>query len=227
MDKVKDENQKTFYIRKAFENGWSRDILSLQVKSRLYARQGSAISNFTATLPAPQSDLAKQVFKDPYIFDFLTLADDYREKDLETSLIDHIAKFLVELGAGFAYVGRQYHLEVGEDDYYIDLLFYHLTLRCYVVIEIKKGKFKPEHAGKLNFYLSVVDDKLKHPADQPSIGLLICQDKNKIVAEYALKDINKPIGISEYQLTSAIPENLKSSLPTIEELEKELEQNED
>ncbi len=224
MDKVKDEQQRSFYTQKALENGWSRDILSLQIKSALYARQGSAITNFTATLPAPQSDLAQQVFKDPYIFDFLTMSDDYHERDLEKGLIDHIAKFLVELGAGFAYVGRQYHLEVGEDDYYIDLLFYHLKLRCYVVIELKKGKFQPEFAGKLNFYLSVVDDTLRHPADQKTIGLLICQDKNKIAAEYSLRDINKPIGVSEYQLTSAIPENLKGSLPTIEELEKELEQ---
>jgi predicted nuclease of restriction endonuclease-like (RecB) superfamily len=226
LDKVKGEQQRNFYMQKAIENGWSRDILSLQIKSGLYTRQGGSITNFTATLPAHQSDLAQQVFKDPYIFDFLTMSDDYYEKDLEKGLIDHIAKFLVELGAGFAYVGRQYHLEVGEDDYYIDLLFYHLKLRCYVVIELKKGKFQPEYAGKLNFYLSVVDDKLRHPADQLTIGLLICQDKNKIVAEYALKDINKPIGISEYQLTSAIPDNLKGSLPTIEELEKELEQNE-
>ncbi len=225
IDRVKAKQERNFYMQKTIENGWSRDILSLQIKSGLHARQGSAITNFIATLPAPQSDLAQQVFKDPYIFDFLTMSDDYHEKDLEKGLIDHIAKFLVELGAGFAYVGRQYHLEVGEDDYYIDLLFYHLKLRCYVVIELKKGKFQPEFAGKLNFYLSVVDDKLRHPSDQKTIGLLICQDKNKIAAEYALRDINKPIGITEYQLTSAIPENLKGSLPTIEELEKELEQN--
>ena len=226
IDKVKDEQQRNFYMQKVLENGWSRDILSLQIKSGLYARQGSSITNFTATLPAPQSDLARQVFKDPYIFDFLTMSDDYLEKDLEKSLIDHISKFLVELGAGFAYVARQYHLEVGDDDYYIDLLFYHLKLRCYVVIELKKGRFQPEHAGKLNFYLSIVDDKLRHPSDQKTIGLLICRDNNKIVAEYSLRDINKPIGISEYQLTTAIPDDLKGSLPTIEELEKELEQNE-
>ena len=208
LDRVKDENYRNFYMQKAIENGWSRNILSMQVKSDLHARQGSAITNFTATLPAPQSDLAQQIFKDPYIFDFLTMSEDYHEKDLEKGLIDYIAKFLVELGAGFAYVGRQYHLEVGEDDYYIDLLFYHLKLRSYVVIELKKGKFQPEFAGRLNFYLSVVDDKLRHPADEKTIGLLICQDKNKIAAEYALRDINKPIGVSEYQLTSAIPENL-------------------
>jgi predicted nuclease of restriction endonuclease-like (RecB) superfamily len=226
LDKVKDENQRIFYIQKALENGWSRDVFSLQIKSGLHNRQGASITNFTDTLPSPQSDLARQVFKDPYIFDFLTMSEDYQEKDLEKGLIDHIAKFLIELGSGFAYVGRQFPIEVGGKDYFLDLLFYHLKLRCFIVIEFKKGEFKPEHAGKLNFYLSVVDDKIKHPSDQSSIGLLICQDKNKIVAEYALKDINKPIGISEYQLTSAIPANLKGSLPTIEELEKELEHNE-
>ncbi len=192
LDKVKEESQRLFYMKKAIENGWSRDILSLQIKSGLHLRQGSVVTNFNATLPSPQSDLAQQVFKDPYIFDFLTMADDYQEKDLERSLIEHITKFLVELGAGFAYVGKQYHIEVGEKDYYLDLLFYHLKLRCFVVIELKKGEFKPEHAGKLNFYLSVVDDMVRHPNDQATIGLLICQDKNKIVAEYALKDINKP-----------------------------------
>lgn len=212
-------------MQKTIENGWSRDILSLQIKSGLHLRQGSVVTNFHVTLPSPQSDLAQQVFKDPYIFDFLTIAEDYQEKDLERGLIEHITKFLVELGAGFAYVGKQYHIEVGQKDYYLDLLFYHLRLRCFIVIEFKKGEFKPEHAGKLNFYLSVVDDMIRHPNDQATIGLLICQDKNKIVAEYALKDINKPIGISEYQLTNAIPENLKGSLPTIEELEKELAQD--
>ena len=195
----------------------------LQIKSGLHLRQGKAVTNFSTTLPSPQSDLAQQVFKDPYIFDFLTLTDDFQEKDLEKGLIEHIAKFLVELGSGFAYVGKQYHIEAGDKDFYIDLLFYHLKLRNYVVIEVKKGEFKPEYAGKLNFYLSLVDDRLKHPQDQMSIGLLICQDKNRIIAEYALKDINKPIGISEYQLTSAIPESFKGSLPTIEELENELQ----
>jgi predicted nuclease of restriction endonuclease-like (RecB) superfamily len=227
IDKVKDTKYRIFYMQKAIENGWSRNVLSLQIKSGLHTRQGTAIMNFAATLPLPQSDFAQQVLKDPYIFDFLTMADDYQERDLEMGLMEHIAKFLVELGAGFACVGRQYHIEIGDEDYYLDLLFYHLKLRCYVVIEFKKGKFKPEHAGKLNFYLSIVDDKIRHPSDQSSVGLLICQDKNKIVAEYALKDINKPIGISEYQLTSAIPENFKGSLPTIEELEKELEQETD
>jgi RecB family endonuclease NucS len=162
--------------------------------------------------------------KDPYIFDFLTLTNDYQEKDLENALTQHITKFLLELGAGFAFVGRQYHLEVGGQDFYLDLLFYHLKLRCYVVIELKKGKFQPEYAGKLNFYLLVVDDLLKTEHDQPGIGLLVCQDKNKVIAEYALKNIDKPIGVSEYQLREAIPENLKGSLPSIAELERELKE---
>jgi len=225
LDKVKDKPEREFYIQKALENGWSRDVLSLQIKSNLYQRQGGSLTNFEQKLPTPQSDLARQLLKDPYIFDFLTLTEDYQEKDLESALTQHITKFLLELGAGFAFVGRQYHLEVGGQDFYLDLLFYHLKLRCYVVIELKKGKFLPEYAGKLNFYLSVVDDVLRTEQDQPSIGLLICQDKNKVVAEYALKNINKPIGVSEYQLTEAIPENLKGSLPSIEDLERELEES--
>jgi predicted nuclease of restriction endonuclease-like (RecB) superfamily len=222
LDKVKEKPEREFYIQKAIENGWSRDVLSLQIKSDLYHRQGSSLTNFEQKLPATQSDLAHQLLKDPYIFDFLSLTEDYQEKDLESALTQHITKFLLELGAGFAFVGRQYHLEVGGQDFYLDLLFYHLKLRSYVVIELKKGKFLPEYAGKLNFYLSVVDDVLRTEQDQPSIGLLICQDKNKVVAEYALKNINKPIGVSEYQLIESIPENLKGSLPSIEELEREL-----
>ena len=222
LDKVKEKPEREFYIQKAIENGWSRDVLSLQIKSNLYQRQGSSLTNFEQKLPATQSDLAHQLLKDPYIFDFLSLTEDYQEKDLESALTQHITKFLLELGAGFAFVGRQYHLEVGGQDFYLDLLFYHLKLRSYVVIELKKGKFLPEYAGKLNFYLSVVDDVLRTEQDQPSIGLLICQDKNKVVAEYALKNINKPIGVSEYQLIESIPENLKGSLPSIEELEREL-----
>jgi len=196
MDKIKEETERLFYIGKALEHGWSRDTLSLQIKSGLYKRQGKAISNFETRLPPPQSDLAQQLTKDPCLFDFLSLTENYQEKDLEKALTEHITKFLLELGAGFAFLGRQYHLEVDDQDFYIDLLFYHVKLRCYVVIELKKGKFLPEYAGKLNFYLSVVDDQLKSDFDKPSIGLLICQDKNKVVAEYALKDINKPIGIS-------------------------------
>jgi predicted nuclease of restriction endonuclease-like (RecB) superfamily len=218
LDKVKDPQEREFYIYKAIENGWSRDILSLQIKSNLYGRQGKAVTNFEARLPSPQSDLARQMLKDPYVFDFLTLREDYQEKDLENALTEHITKFLLELGAGFAFLGKQYHLEVGEEDFYLDLLFYHVRLHCYVVIELKRGKFRPEYAGKLNFYLSVVDDKLRTTGDQPSIGLLICQDRNKVLAEYALKDINKPIGVTQYELTESIPDNLKGSLPTIEAL---------
>ncbi|MEZ0608036.1 YhcG family protein [Fibrella sp. WM1] len=205
------------------EHGWSRDVLSLQIKSGLHERQGKAITNFDNSLPAPQSDLAQQLTKDPYLFDFLTLQDDYQEKDLENALTSHITKFLLELGAGFAFVGKQYHLEVGDQDFYLDLLFYHLKLRCYVVVELKRGKFQPEFAGKLNFYLSVVDDQLKTSLDQPSIGLLICQDKDKVIAEYALKDINKPIGIAEYRLIDSIPADLRGTLPSVEELERELQ----
>lgn len=194
-----------------------------QIDSGYFARKGNALSNFTATLPSPQSSLAQQLTKDPYLFDFLTLADDYQEKDLENALTDHITKFLLELGAGFAFLGRQYHLEVDNQDFYIDLLFYHVKLRCYVVIELKRGKFLPEFAGKLNFYLSVVDDQLRTEFDQPSIGLLICQNKNKVIAEYTLKDVNKPIGISEYLLTESIPKDLKGTLPTIADIERELQ----
>lgn len=226
MDKVKGDEERLFYMAKALEHGWSRDMLSLQIKSGLHQRQGKAITNFESRLPSPQSDLAQQLTKDPYLFDFLTLRDDYQEKDLENALTDHITKFLLELGAGFAFVGKQYHLEVSNQDYHLDLLFYHVKLRAYVVIELKRGAFKPEYAGKLNFYLSVVDDQLKTEMDQPSIGLLICQDKDKVIAEYALKDINKPIGISEYRLTDHIPGNLKGTLPTIEDLERELQKRE-
>lgn len=222
MDKVKDADERNFYVRKAVENGWSRNILAIQIKSGNFHRSGKAVTNFKNQLPEAQSELAQQIIKDPYIFDFLSLSDQYHEKDLEDALTGHITKFLLELGAGFAFVGRQYHIEIGESDFYIDLLFYHLKLRSYIVIELKTGKFIPEYAGKLNFYLSVVDDVLKSSDDQPSIGLLICRDKDKVIAEYALKDINKPIGVSEYRITESIPANLKGKLPTIEELEKEL-----
>lgn len=173
-------------------------------------------------MPSPQSDLVQQTLKDPYLFDFLTLDEPFRERELETGLIRHLERFLIELGQGFSFVGRQYHLDIGEKDFYIDLLFYHLKLRCFVVIDLKKGEFKPDYAGKINFYCNVVDDMLKHETDNPTIGLILCQDKNKVLAEYALRGMNKPIGISEYELTRALPEELKSSLPTIEEIEAEL-----
>lgn len=206
---------------KAFEHGWSRDILVMQIESRLFHRQAKAVSNFAATLPPPQSDLAQQTLKDPYIFDFLGFGDQAQEREIERELVKHITSFLLELGTGFSFVGRQVHLEVEGEDFFIDLLFYHLKLRCYVVIELKATSFKPEYAGKLNFDLSAVDATMRHESDNPSIGLILCKDRKGLIAEYALKDISKPMRVSEYQLVAAIPENLKGSLPTIEELEAE------
>jgi predicted nuclease of restriction endonuclease-like (RecB) superfamily len=222
IGKIKHHQEAQFYIQQTIENGWSRDILSLQIKSDLYNRQGKAISNFNRILPENDSDLANQLLKDPYNFDFLTLTEQYKERELETALVDNITKFLLELGNGFAYVGRQVPLTVGGQEYFIDLLFYHLKLRAYVVIELKATSFIPEYAGKLSFYLSAANDLLKHATDNPTIGLLICKDKNNVVADYALKDINQPIGISEYQLTKLFPQDFRSSLPTIEEIEESL-----
>lgn len=211
-----------YYLHNTLQHGWSRNVLLHQIESGLWRREGKAITNFEHTLPPPQSDLAQQSLKDPYVFDFLTLTQPYNERELEQGLTQHITQFLLELGAGFAYVGKQVPLTVGEKDFYLDLLFYHLKLRSYVVIELKTGEFTPEHAGKLNFYLTTVDKQLKTEQDNPSIGLLLCKEKDKLVAEYALTDVNKPIGISAYQLTQALPDNLKSSLPSIEEIEAEL-----
>jgi len=222
MQKLKDLPTRLWYMEQTIQNGWSRDTLGLMIKSALHERQGKAVTNFDDHLLPPQSDLAHQLLKDPYIFDFLTLTEPFEERELEVSLVKHLEKFLLELGQGFAFVGRQYHLEVSNKDFYLDLLFYHLKLRCFVVIDLKKGDFKPEYAGKMNFYCSVVDDKLKHENDQPTIGLILCQDKDKVLAEYALRDIHKPIGVSDYELTRALPDNLKSSLPSIEEIEAEL-----
>jgi predicted nuclease of restriction endonuclease-like (RecB) superfamily len=222
IQKIKDLNERLWYMRQTIEDGWSRNILDLQIKNNAYKRAAKAVTNFERTLPSPQSDLVQQTLKDPYIFDFLTLDEPFRERELETGLIRHLERFLIELGQGFSFVGRQYHLDIGEKDFYIDLLFYHLKLRCFVVIDLKKGEFKPDYAGKINFYCNVVDDMLKHETDNPTIGLILCQDKNKVLAEYALRGMNKPIGISEYELTRALPEELKSSLPTIEEIEAEL-----
>jgi len=222
MEKIKDHSIRFWYMEQTIQNGWSRDVLGLMIKSGVHKRQGKAVTNFKLTLPDPQSDLARQSLKDPYIFDFLTLTEPFNERELETELIKHLEKFLLELGSGFSFVGRQYHLSISNKDFYIDLLFYHLKLRCFVVIELKKGDFKPEYAGKMNFYCSAVDDHLKHPTDQPTIGLILCQTKDRILAEYALRDVHKPIGVSEYELTRALPENLKSSLPSIEEIEAEL-----
>ncbi len=210
------------YIQETLANGWSRDVLVLQIKSNLYASQGKAISNFKITLPNPQSDFAQQAIKDPYIFDFLSMAQPFNERDIERQLVAHITKFLLELGKGFAFIGRQYHLEVGDSDYYLDLLFYHIKLKCFVVIELKNTKFIPEYAGKLNFYLSAVDSLLKADEDNPTIGMLLCRDKNKIETEFALRDINKPMGVSEFTLTEVVPDELKGSLPTVEEIEEDM-----
>jgi len=222
IERIKDLSSRLWHMEQIILNGWSRDTLALMIKSGVYERQGKSINNFEFTLPDPQSDLARQSLKDPFIFDFLTLTEPFNERELETELIKHLEKFLIELGAGFAFVGRQYRMEISDKDYYIDLLFYHLKLRCYIVIELKKGDFKPEYAGKMNFYCSAVDDLIKDPNDQPTIGLILCQTKDRILAEYALRDVHKPIGVSEYELTRALPENLKSSLPSIEEIEAEL-----
>jgi predicted nuclease of restriction endonuclease-like (RecB) superfamily len=222
LDKVNDLSARLWYAQQTVTHGWSRSILALQIKSGAHARAGKAVHNFHATLPPPQSDLAAQVLKDPYIFDFLTLAEPFRERELELALLDQVQKFLLELGQGFAFVGRQYHLEVADDDFYLDLLFYHLRLRCFVVVDLKKGPFKAEYAGKMNFYCNVVDDRLRHAEDKPTIGLILCQDKNRIIAEYALKGVKKAIGVSEYQLTRALPKAFRSSLPTVEEMETEL-----
>jgi predicted nuclease of restriction endonuclease-like (RecB) superfamily len=211
-----------FYLEQTVINAWSRDTLALQIKSELHKRQGKSINNFQATLPSPLSDLAQQTLKDPYVFDFMTMSSQYKEKDIENQLVTHIRKFLLELGKGFAFVGQQYHLEIAESDYYIDLLFYHIKLKCYVVIELKNSKFIPEFAGKLNFYLSAVDSLLKDENDKPTIGILLCRDKNNIEAEFSLRDIQKPMGVTEFQLTNVLPDELKSSLPTIEEIEQNL-----
>ena len=213
-----------FYITQTIEQGWSRDVLALQLKSRLHERAGKAVTNFSRTLPAPQSDLAQQTLKDPYTFDFMAMTAPYNELDVERQLTQHITQFLLELGKGFAFIGRQYHLEVAGNDYYLDLLFYHVTLKCYVVVELKNRRFIPEYAGKLNFYLSAVDSLLKREDDQPTIGLLLCRDKNNIEVEFALRDMNKPMGVSEYTLVETLPDNLKGALPTVEEIELDLQQ---
>ncbi|NDC83363.1 DUF1016 domain-containing protein [bacterium] len=222
LDKLSNPNQVLFYINECIENGWTRDVLALQIKADLYNRKGQAITNFKNALPNPLSDLAQQTIKDPYIFDFLAMTAPYNERDIENKLVAHITQFLLELGKGFAFIGRQYHLEIGESDYYLDLLFYHTKLKCYVVIELKNTKFYPEYAGKLNFYLSAVDTLLKGDDDNPTIGIMLCRDKNKIEAEFALRDISKPMGVSEFNLTEVLPEELKGSLPTVEEIESDI-----
>lgn len=219
---ISDKAERRFYIQKTMQNGWSRNILSMQIETNLFKRQGNAVTNFKEKLPISQSDLAVATLKNPYLFDFLSLGQNAHEREVEKGLVAHIEKFLLELGDGFSFLGRQYHLQIEDQDFYIDLLFYHIKLRSFVVIELKSGKFKPEYAGKMNFYLSAVDDLLRHPGDNPSIGLILCKSKVGVLAEYALRDMTKPIGLAEYRLEDALPENLKTALPTIEELEAEL-----
>jgi predicted nuclease of restriction endonuclease-like (RecB) superfamily len=222
MQRVKDMSARVWYTEQTSVNGWSRNVLGLAIDRRVHERQGKAVTNFCDLLPSSQSDLALQMLKDPYVFDFLTLEGPFHERELETELVQHLEKFLLELGQGFAFVGRQYRLGVGDEDFYIDLLFYHLRLRAFVVIDLKTGPFKPEYAGKLNFYCNVVNDKLRHAMDQPTIGLILCQTKDRVLAEYALSGIDKPIGVSSYELTRALPASLTSALPTVEEIEAEL-----
>lgn len=223
FQKVSEARKALWYVQKTLENNWSRNVLGIQIENRLYERQAQKpkIDNFAERLPAPNSDLARETLKDPYVLDFLDLGEAAHEREVEQALVDHITRFMLELGKGFAFVGKQYHLEVGGDDFYVDLVFYHLKLHCYVAIELKNGPFKPEYAGKLNFYLTALDEQVKMAEDNPSIGLILCKDRNNVVAEYALRDMNKPIGISRYELAGRLPEELKGSLPTIEEVEAE------
>ena len=224
LDKLDSPTDRLWYAAKAVEHGWSRNVLALQIQAGLHQRQGKAVTNFKKTLPPSQSDLAQGITKDPYLFDFLTLRDDINERAVEEGLVGQVEKFLLELGAGFALVGRQVHLEVGNQDFYLDLLFYHLKLRCFVVIDLKAREFTPEAAGKMNFYLSAVDDRLRREGDQPSIGLILCRDKNRVIADYALRDLSKPIGVSGYvtKLVDSLPKALKGAVPSVAELEKGL-----
>jgi len=225
MEKVSNPETRLWYTQQAVANGWSKTILLIQIESQLHRRHGKALTNFKKNIPDPNSDLAQQMLKDPYCFDFLTLGREAVERDLERGLLNHIRQFLLELGVGFAFIGNQYRIEVGDQEFFIDLLFYHLKLRCYVVIELKMTDFKPEYAGKLNFYLTAVDKQLKGEHDNPTIGLILCKSKNKLVVEYALQDLAKPIGVSSFtaKLMESLPEKLKGQLPTVEQLEAEME----
>ena len=222
LDKLPGLEARRWYAAKAIEHNWSRNVLVMQIETRLLERSGQAVTNFPATLPAPESDLARESIKDPYRFDFLGLSDEAQEREIEHALVRHVTEFLLELGAGFAFVGRQVLLDVGGDEFFIDLLFYHLKLRCYIVIELKGGKFKPEHLGQLGFYLTAVDRQVKSEHDNPTIGLLLCKSKNKVVAEYALGDKSQPMGVAEYKLLESLPTELQTSLPSIEQIEREL-----
>ena len=222
LTKLADPSLREWYARQALQHSWPRDTLTVQIKNQLHLRQGQAVTNFDQRLEAPQTGLATEILKDPYHFDFLGLGDEAHERDIENALIRHITRFLLELGAGFAFVGRQFQLVVGGDEFFLDLLFYHTRLKCYVVVELKAQAFQPAHAGQLNFYLSAVDAQVKAPDDKPTIDLLLCKTQNRLVAEYALSGIDKPIGVAEYQLVRALPEPLDTNLPSIEEIEAEL-----
>ncbi|MBD0361454.1 MAG: DUF1016 domain-containing protein [Coleofasciculus sp. C3-bin4] len=223
LEKLKDTQQRLWYARKTIENGWSRNILALQIESNLYQRQGEAITNFGRTLPAEESDLSHQLLKDPYNFDFLTLSETAQERDLERALVDRIRDFLLELGVGFAFVGSQYRLEIEGDEYFIDLLFYHLKLHRYIVIELKMADFKPEYAGKMNFYVTAVNHLLRDERDDPTIGIVLCRSKKRTVVEFALETVENPIGVATYKLRDDLPPALQGQMPTAEQLEMELE----
>ncbi len=223
IQKIKDIPTRLWYARQTLEQGWSHDTLATMIRSDAHARQGAAVTNFPGRLPLEHSAMAAGLLKDPYVFDFLTLTEPFQERELETGLVRHLEKFLLELGQGFAFVGRQYRLEVSDKEFFLDLLFYHLTLRCFIVVDLKRGDFKPEYAGKMNFYCSVVDDRLRHDNDRPTIGLILCQTKDRILAEYTLRDITKPIGVADYEIARALPAAFASSLPSIEEIEAELQ----
>jgi len=220
LDKLNDYDERLWYSNETAKNGWSRNVMVAQIQTGLYKRHGKSINNFQSTLPSPQSDLAASIIKDPYNLEFLDIQGKFHERELEEKLIDHIRKFLLELGQGFAFIGNQYHIELEGEDYYLDLLFYHVKLKCYVVIELKTGKFKPEYAGKLNFYLNLMDKRVKDKSDNPTIGLILCEEKRSITVEYAIEGINKPMGVSQFKLTEQLPEQLKQYLPTAEELIK-------
>jgi predicted nuclease of restriction endonuclease-like (RecB) superfamily len=221
IEGLKSADQRLWYAKQAAEHGWSRNVLAHQIDGDLFHRQGKALTNFARTLPPPQSDLAQELIKDPYSFDFLALGPDMSERELERGLLEHLRALILELGKGFAFVGSQYHLEVAGQDYYLDLLFYHLRLRCFVIVELKIEDFKPEFAGKMNFYLSAVDDQLRHHTDAPSIGIILCKGKNEVIVEYALRDSSKPMGVAEYRLSAALPESLRAELPTVAEFARE------
>lgn len=223
LDKLKDPEQRVWYIQKTIENGWSRSVLTHQIDTDLYSRQGGALTNFQQVLPAPQSDLAQSLLKSEYNLEFLELREKALERDLERALLEHMQKFLLELGVGFAFVGSQYRLDVEGDEFFVDLLFYHLALSCFVVIELKTTDFKPEYSGQINFYVNVIDDKLRRPTDNPTIGIILCRSKKKAVVEYALRGMSQPISVSTYRTTAALPEEFKAKLPSIEDLQYEIE----